>query len=340
MWTWDTYDHIPLSEADPFNVTAIVNGTTVQDFTHANALDWDYNNNVVYLNLRHTNTFYKINQTTGNVIWACGQFGNFTLMDKNGTQVPSLWYHSHSTKQVAPGVFTMFDNDFDNVTNPNDCQSRMIEVTLNEQNMTAWVSWSWTGPTSYWTPFFGKTDRLSNGDRIGVFGSQTHQFPQNKPWNFSDTGAVLAEVDPTGKLVRTYTFPPGWAIYRIEELKYPSSPPRPTPIPTQPPTPMPTSTQTPTPIPTATQSLTPAPTPVQTPTPTAIATPQPTPTQTPSANPTFAPTPTPSSQQSPKPSNASSYTWIVILATLLTIVIIAAIVVLLIYRRKKGAHDE
>ncbi len=230
FWTWDTYDYIPLSEADSFNLTTTVNGETVIDFTHANALQWDYNNNVVYLNLRHTNTFYKIDMNTGNVIWACGQFGNFTLLDAQGNPVTTLWYHSHSTRMVEPGVFVMFDNDFDNVTNPNNCISRMIEVTVDESNMTAWVSWSWDAPRQYWTPYFGKTDRLPNGDRIGVFGSNTHQFPQNQPWVGNDTGAVLVEVIPNGTVVRTWTFPPGWSIYRIDEVTSQSNVPTVPPI--------------------------------------------------------------------------------------------------------------
>ena len=218
LWSWDTANYIPLSQADPFNLTAVVDGQTVIDLTHSNAIQWDYNNSIVYLNVRHTNTFYKINMTSGNVIWACGQFGNFTLLNEQGNTVTSLWYHSHSTEMVAPNVFAMFDNDFDNITNPNNCRSRMIEVTVNEQNMTAWVSWSWEAPTQYWTPYWGKHDILPNGDHIGVFGSQTHQFPQNQPWVGNDTGAVLVEVNQQGNVVRTYTFPPGWGIYRIEEI--------------------------------------------------------------------------------------------------------------------------
>ena len=112
----------------------------------------------------------------------------------------------------------MFDNDLDNVTDPSDCHSRMIEVTLNEQKMTAWVSWSWEAPTQYWSPYFGKTDRLPNGDHIGVFGSPTHRFQQNAPWTGNDTGAVIVEVTSAGAIVRTWTFPKGWSIYRISEI--------------------------------------------------------------------------------------------------------------------------
>lgn len=148
----------------------------MEDFSHANSLDWDYNNGIVYLNLRCTNTFYKINQTTGDIIWACGEFGNFTLLGDDGAVVSSLWYHSHDTKQVAPDVFTMFDNDYDNVTNPDDCHSRMIELTLNETSMTAYVNWSWEAPTQYWTPYAGATLLLPNGDYIGDFADPYHQY--------------------------------------------------------------------------------------------------------------------------------------------------------------------
>ena len=225
LWSWDAYDHIPLSQACDFNDTCDYFGQTVIDFTHANYVQWDYNNSIVYLNTRHTNTFYKINMTTGNIVWSCGEFGNFTLLDEQGNPVNSLWYHSHASRMVEPNVFVMYDNDFHNVTNPNNCHSRMIEVTVNEQNMTAWVSWSWQAPKQYWSPYWGEHDRLPNGNHIGVFGTQIHQFTENKPWVGNDTGAVLIEVNQTGNIVRTYTFPPGWGIYRIEEITNHSSVP-------------------------------------------------------------------------------------------------------------------
>ena len=225
LWSWDTYDHIPLSQACVFNDTGDYFGQNVMDFTHSNYIQWDYNNSIVYLNSRHTNTFYKINMTTGNIVWSCGEFGNFTLLDEHGNNVTSLWYHSHATRMVEPNVFIMFDNDFHNVTNANNCHSRLIEVTVNEQNMTAWVSWSWQAPTQYWAPYWGDHDRLPNGDRIGVFGTQTHRFPENQPWVGNDTGAVLVEVNQTGAVVRTYTFPPTWGTYRMEEITNHSSVP-------------------------------------------------------------------------------------------------------------------
>jgi len=325
LWTWDAYGHIPLDEADPYNMTSEYQGQTVMDLTHANTLDWDYNDSIIYLNLRNTNTFYAINQTTGNIIWACGEFGNFTLINDNGTQVSSLWYHSHDLKQVAPNVFSMFDNDYDNVTNADDGRSRMIDVTLNFTTMTAWVSWSYTAPTNYYSEVYGANVELPNGDRIGDFGTPTHEYPQNQPWTSNDTGAILVEVNQTGQVVKTFTFPPGWEIYRITaatnlipfNLTETASTPTPTPtaapeeLPSIPETPTPTNTPNPTQTPTPT--ATPLPTPKPTPTLTPTITPSPVSTQTPSSTPTPISSPTatptlPSPTETPTPSPAEIHT--------------------------------
>jgi hypothetical protein len=121
----------------------------------------------------------------------------------------------------------MFDDDYDNTTNAtNPCpatfeatngHSRMLEITVNEQNMTAWASWSWTAPREYWSPYWGSLDRLPNGDWIADFGSESHFLPGSgigSPLPNS-TGAVLVEVNQRGEVVRTYTFTYGWGIYRV-----------------------------------------------------------------------------------------------------------------------------
>lgn len=101
------------------------------------------------MNMRHLNTFCKINLTSNQTVWCLGEHGNFTFLDANGKQVPSLWYHAHDVHEVRPNVFLMFDNEYHNTTMPcpdtyegATAYSRIIEVTIDEQNKTAWVSWS------------------------------------------------------------------------------------------------------------------------------------------------------------------------------------------------------
>jgi hypothetical protein len=211
LWTWDTYDYLSLDEACPFNDTTLSNGQTLIDFTHANTVQWNTRENVVYLNIRNLNTFYKINKTSGELIWGCGEHGNFTLLDDEGKKTSSLWYHSHAVREVEPDVFIMFDNDLHNQTNADDTRSRIIEVTLSEQDVSARVSWSWTAPEAYYSQYWGDAVRLPNGDRLGTFGTPGKDYA-------NDTGAVLVEVSPEGEAVRTYTFPRGWGVYRAENV--------------------------------------------------------------------------------------------------------------------------
>lgn len=229
LWTWDSYKdgHFDLSDACSCNETTVVNGQTVIDLTHANSLQWEFQTNTVYMNMRHLDTFCKINLATNQTVWCLGEHGNFTLLDPNGKQVPSLWYHAHDVHEVQPGVFLMFDNEYHNTTMPcpdtfedTTANSRILEVTINEQNRTARVTWSWESPRQDWTPYWGEADRLPNGDRLGTFGSQSHYLPGTGVSTPSpnSTGAVVVEVNPQGGVVRTFTFPYAWGVYRVEPI--------------------------------------------------------------------------------------------------------------------------
>ena len=228
LWSWDTYadGHFSLNDECPCNdttasyPTATAAGQTLIDLTHANSLQWIFDQNIIYLNMRAQNTFCKIDKTTGKTDWCLGEHGNFALYDQNGKKVPSLWYHSHDLNEVSPNVFLMFDNDYHNTTKP--CQvgnayngtgshSRILEVSVNEQTMTARAIWSWTAPSAYWTPFWGSADILPNGDLIADFGSMSHYVSNS-------TGAVVVEVNPQGQVVRTWTFAYGWGLYRVTEI--------------------------------------------------------------------------------------------------------------------------
>jgi hypothetical protein len=321
LWTWDTYDHIPLSEASPFGEESIVDGHIVEDFTHTNTLDWHYNDSIIFLNARNTNTFYKINQTTGNIIWACGEFGNFTLIGENHQPVSSLWYHCHDVKEVAPNVFTLFDNDYCNNTNPNNCHSRMVELIVNEASKTAYEVWSWGAPTKYWNAYACGTVKLPNGDYIGDFGDPSHQFANNQPWNFEDTGAVLVEVNPSGQVVKTFTFPVGCYIYRVAAITNPTSITFPTPIQVVTPTPTETHSSTPTQShtanPTQTHTFTPTPTNIVTPTP------------------THTVTPTPSVLPSSTPNISKDSQSTIITGALVAVVVVVILVAVLYFMKKR-----
>ncbi|MCG3224897.1 MAG: aryl-sulfate sulfotransferase, partial [Candidatus Heimdallarchaeota archaeon] len=84
LWHWRGYEHIPFNQ-EYFYLTNHTGRGSTADWTHANTIFWDMEEeNIVYLNARHTHTIYKIDMITGDIIWALGEYdGDFTLFNKS-----------------------------------------------------------------------------------------------------------------------------------------------------------------------------------------------------------------------------------------------------------------
>jgi hypothetical protein len=200
------------------------------DWTHGNDVTISLDGQYYYVNFRNTDNFVKVNRETKEVEWICGYNGNFTLLE-NGVEKESLWYHSHIIKEVRPNVFIMFDNDLHNRTHldtypPGEDpfityyggQSRLIEITLDESNMIAEVTWSYTPEVAYFSAIFGDIAVLPNGNIVGVFGTPAHSWNKDHEYIEKPFGAAILEVNRDGELIREYRFPYGCAIYRIQQL--------------------------------------------------------------------------------------------------------------------------
>ena len=200
------------------------------DWTHGNDVTVSLDGKYYFVNFRNTDNFVKVNRETKEVEWICGYDGNFTLIE-NGIEKESLWYHSHIIKEIKPNVFMMFDNDFHNRTHLDSYplgenpfityyggQSRLIEITLDESNMTAEVTWSYTPSAEYFSAIFGDVDLLPNGNILGVFGTPAHSWTNGQEDVGETFGAAILEVNREGELVREFRFPYGCAIYRIQQL--------------------------------------------------------------------------------------------------------------------------
>jgi len=174
VWFWNSSIHIP------FNETEFTNESAFERFqwTHANTIFWDIEEQAIYYNCRHLDTFYKINYPSGEILWAAGRLGNLKMFDKQGNEKKSLFYHSHAVEVIGPNQYIIFDNDYFNITRENPRESagisRMIEVVVNEETMTMNETWSWLAPTDYFGEVWGDADRLPNGNRLGTFGVPNH----------------------------------------------------------------------------------------------------------------------------------------------------------------------
>ncbi len=212
IWSLDTRDFISYTQWCPFQDMY----RDEVDITHSNTIFFDSEDDVIYYNSRNTNTFFKINHSTGSVIWGLGEYGDFALYDQYGNQKDTLFYHAHAVERIDENKFILFDNDFHNQTNALNKLSRIVEIDINEQSMTANVTWDWKGTTTYYSYIWGDADRLPNGNRLGTFGTTKHPYVE--------TGAILVEVDESGNIVWEMNFPYTdqykCGVYRMERFRY------------------------------------------------------------------------------------------------------------------------
>ena len=87
VWTWSTFDHIPLTHAPVSNT----------DWTHANAVIYSPDDGNLILSMRNQNWIVKINYQDGagdgKILWRLGPGGDFTLP---AGQAPIEWnYGQH-----------------------------------------------------------------------------------------------------------------------------------------------------------------------------------------------------------------------------------------------------
>lgn len=202
IWQWDPRVYFP------FNVTRHtslgVNETFRggADWMHSNSFVWDKSDKTIYLNVRNLDTILKINYTTGEVIWDAGRNGEFTLYNKAGEEVNTLFGHPHGFERISPNRFIIYDNDLLNQSNPSTMtlenssgHSRLLEIEIDEINKIMREVWSWLPPNqSYYFPESGgDADRLPNGNTLGTFGGKGLVLNVRDP-------VILTEVTKNGTI--------------------------------------------------------------------------------------------------------------------------------------------
>jgi len=236
---WDTIEHINGSTGNrttfwnpkPYYPEDPCVYCEERSWLHGNDVSISFDGQHYLVNMRNADNIVKVHRETGDVAWICGRNGNFTLYDELGTERSSLWYHSHVIKEIRPNVFLMFDNDLHNLghawTYPlwesiwasnYGGQSRLIEFTVFEENMTAYITWTYQPSSEYYCGNFGDVDILPNGNILGTFGTGVHRWTMTGEVIEEPFGASLHEVNRETGVVRIYKFPIGFCIYRTQQV--------------------------------------------------------------------------------------------------------------------------
>jgi hypothetical protein len=166
VWDWKSEDHISLSETPQHRWPWVINNPIggAYDIVHWNSIEPDGNS--VIASFRHLDAIYKINKTTGNIVWKLGGTTTPQSLDvKNDPRAYTLGAQ-HDARLLPDGTLTVFDNR----TNVSPQKPRAERFRIDEQAGTATLVQSITDPAVSGSGCCGSARRLGNGDWLISWG--------------------------------------------------------------------------------------------------------------------------------------------------------------------------
>ncbi len=194
LFEWHSLPDVPITDSY-LAAPSSTDPNASYDYFHLNSISIDTDGNLL-ISARHTWTVYKINRSTGALMWRLGgKRSSFAL----GDGAPFAW--QHNAIAVDASTIRIFDNEA--AGGPVLPYSRVIWVRRDETAMTAKLVRSITHPDGLSAAFMGNAEELANGDVFVGWGSANH-FSE-----FDANGHLLfdaAEAD--GHMnYRSYRFP-------------------------------------------------------------------------------------------------------------------------------------
>ena len=184
---WHSLTDVALSES---YLPAPTAAGTPYDYFHVNSASLDTDGNIL-VSSRHCWTVYKINRTTGAVIWRLGGKSSDFAM---GPGTAFAW--QHDAEAVDASTIRIFDNESNGT--PQLPYSRVIWVTHDDVAKTASIARSIIHPAQISALAEGSAQSLDNGN------------------TFVDWGILgrISEFDPAGAMLYDAVEPAGYGSYR------------------------------------------------------------------------------------------------------------------------------
>ncbi|GAH61743.1 unnamed protein product, partial [marine sediment metagenome] len=153
---------------------------------------WDMAEDYIYICSYYLSTVWKIDKTTGQVVWQVGAYeSDFTMYNKYGEKKSSLFYGLHDIQHISNNYFTVFDNDYFNRTDLLSQTSRLVDFVIDEDNMIATEVFSYEGAPSHYSMTKGGYDTLPFGTHLGAFCGN----------GLEETMRFFTEVNSTGNII-------------------------------------------------------------------------------------------------------------------------------------------
>ncbi|MFO7445795.1 MAG: aryl-sulfate sulfotransferase [Ignavibacteriaceae bacterium] len=200
IFQWRSWDHFKVTDAT-YNINLT---DTLIDYVHGNAIEMDYDGNIL-ISSRHMDEVTKIDRQTGNIIWRLG--GKFCRNNQFAFQNDPIGFsHQHDIRRLPNGNIILFDNG-----NLHDPQfSRVVEYEIDEVNKTATLVWEYRNDPETFNGFMGSGRRLENQNTfIG--------------WGGNLAPPSISEVQPDGTVSFYLTLPDTLINYRAFKFPWKTS---------------------------------------------------------------------------------------------------------------------
>ena len=171
--TWED-DHVPLKENDSWDSNFYPQGF---DWTHANYLSYSETRDSFTISFAHVDAVFEVDASTGEHLHSIGQLGTHSVDE-------GLLGRPHAAEWTDDGTLMVF------TTPLGTRESRGVEISFDDENLTTDVVWSYGAGLDYHTIIMGAVRHLPNGNTLMNFGSK----------------GVLEELTPESEVVwRAYT---------------------------------------------------------------------------------------------------------------------------------------
>ena len=199
LWEWHALGHVPLSASYAGTPQAGV----PYDFFHINSIEETPDNNLI-ISARNTWAIYKVNRSTGAIMWQLGgKGGSYTM----GPGVQFEW--QHDARLQPDGTVTVFDN----ASSPKEeSESRALRITLDPTAQTATLVSAVLHAPGLLAGSQGNNQVLPNGNIFVGWGDQGY----------------FSEFSPDGKMIFDASFPrpaQTYRAYRSNWVGLPATPP-------------------------------------------------------------------------------------------------------------------
>jgi hypothetical protein len=164
---WNALEHVAVQESYK---PVPASGKNLYDYVHVNSLQMLPDGSIL-ISARNTWTVYKVNGTTGEIIWRMGG-------KKSDFQIEAAarfaWQH-HAT-MLSSTEMTVFDN-----STTKQAPSRGLLLSVDESAMTVSLTQEFKAPTGFYSGTLGSVQLMPNGNVFVGWGTQPYftEFASN-----------------------------------------------------------------------------------------------------------------------------------------------------------------